>query len=165
MTDDPADNLAELFSAVQQGRRPHMLAARWFTMGVLRAIREGDSLDGALGLKAAGVPSLKRRFLTMRRDGHLCAALRAVALEDGLSDWARCQRLAGLLPGFARAWVHAQRMPEPPADWPTWKCEVFRAAQCGIGWPQSAGGLHALLQRTPPYSLKTDPGNMLARYL
>jgi len=165
VADDPADNLAELFSAVCEGRLPHLLAKRWFIMGVLRVAREGEQLDRALGLKGDGIRTLQRRLMMVRRDRHLRAALQAVALTDGLSDWARCQRLAPLVVGFMRTWRSTRRLTDPAPDWPAWKREVFRAAQCDIPLPRTAGGLRDVLVRTSPCSLNDGKDNLLARYL
>ena len=165
MTDDPVDNLSELFSAVFEKRRPHMLAERWFIVGVLRASREGEQLDFALGLNSPGIRTLRRRLMMARRDAHLRAALRATALAEGVSDWCCCRRLAPLLVGFMRTWDRTKRLTDPAPDWPEWKREVFRAAQCDVPLPRTAGGLRGVLLRTPPFSLNDGKENMLARYL
>lgn len=165
VTDDPAENLAELFSAVWERRRPHMLAERWFIVGVLRAAREGEQLDIALGLNGPGIRTIQRRLIMGRRDAHLRAALRAVALAGDVSDWRRCLRLTPLLVGFMRTWDRTKRLTDPSPDWPEWKREVFRAAQCDVPLPRTAGGLRGVLLRTPPFSLNDGKENMLARYL
>lgn len=130
------------------------------------SVRRGDSLDETLGLAAAGKRSLQRRLLTLQRDQYLCAALAAVCIDENLSGWQRCKRLAPLIMKFdALDWKRARRALHPPSDWPSWKQALFRAAQTDIPLPTTPERLYQIMKSAPQDSFSRKGAMLLTRYL
>jgi hypothetical protein len=163
---DGAEFLGRLFAAAYYRRPLDSLAAECLCKGILKAARTGLGLDAALGISGAGKRSVRQKLLMIRRDLHLVEALRAVTLDEAATDWQRSQRLAPPLRRFmTEAWPRASQLDAPPNDWPTWKIEVFRAAQTGLRLPRSEIGLYEVLRRTPHYLAKNAGAILLSRYL
>lgn len=162
---DPVEQLAQLFDYAAWNKPPGPVMWDWLVVGILRAIRRGESLDEALGLSAAGRRSLQRRLLLTLRDEQLVRALSAVAVDPQVGDWERCLRLAPLVKDFVREWPKLRRLTEPPGDGPEWRHALFSAAQCDQGLPTTPRGLLAALKRYRAYSLNDSKVTMLARYL
>ena len=101
----PADMLGDLLGSLIDGRPVDASTREWAVRGILRAIRRDESLDLALGLAGAGKTRLQEQLLMIQRDQHLHAALQSVALDDGVSTWHRCQRLAIEVDQIGRAHV------------------------------------------------------------
>lgn len=161
MTNDPNDHLLEVLAATWQRRPLHPLTAYWLQRGVVHTFRTGDSLDSALGLSAVGRRSAQRQLAMTVRDMHLKAALAAVVVNQDVSTWERCRRLAPLAAGFMVDWKRHRVLAHAPASWPAWKRHVFLAAQCDLALPTSPRGLRDVAQRTPLYSLNDGKENML----
>lgn len=107
----------------------------------------GDSLDVSIGLSAPGRRKLATRLAMQRRNAALAAAVRSVALDDRLSDWQRCDRLAPLLSAFAKSLEYrSTRYAEgPPDDWPAWKRHAWHALATDTPIPSTARSLYRVL--------------------
>ncbi|HQC94578.1 MAG TPA: hypothetical protein PK306_02580 [Aquabacterium sp.] len=164
---DPVERLAELFLAVAWGKAvpPTDPTRFWFAKGVMKAVRTGGSLDEALGLTGAGRRELRTRLQQVRRDELIAEAVAAVALDDALSEWARCLRLAEEVARLQRAWPRVQALADPPSDWPACRRLLFAAAKVGKDLPQTAHGLRRALARNRAYSRNAAATKMLADYL
>lgn len=164
---NPVEHLAELFLAVAWGKAvpPNDLTRFWFAKGVMRAVRDGGSLDEALGLTGAGRRELRTRLLLVRRDQLIADAAAAVALDDALAEWPRCLRLADEVGRLQRAWPRVRMLADPPTDWPESRQLLFRAAKVGRDLPQTAHGLRGALARNRAYSHNAAATMMLADYL
>jgi hypothetical protein len=139
--------LEGLFAALWSGGELDPLAREWLTCGILGALREGASLDKALGLSASGVRSTRARLLASLRDHHLSRAIDAMDLDGSVGPWERCKRLAPLVREFeARTWPAYRYLERPPADWPRWKRALFAARQTGLELPGSTKQLHRVWQ-------------------
>jgi len=159
--EDPLAHFAELMAALRQRRAPSDAAAEWWIAGVQAGLRDGSTLDRALGLSAPGARSWRTSLLQAQRDHHLVRAARAVVLDDGQSDWACCQRLAPLVRAFvANVWPRLRDRPEPPEDWPTARRELFLAARTGLTLPSTPRGLLKVVSRATTYSVRSDPATV-----
>lgn len=166
MSRDPASLIGDLFAHLAIGNVLPAESRELLVIAILRAIREGESIDAAIGLSAAGVRTLRTQLLMLKRDRALLTALGAVALDQEVSNWERCRRLAPLLRRFvAVARPMAGRMSAPPVDWPEWKKAAFAAMTTGLDLPTSARGLDNVVKRMRGYSLRETGANLLARYL
>lgn len=164
---DSVECLAELFMAVSWGRAvpPNDPTRFWFAKGVMRAVRQGGSLDEALGLTGAGRRELRTRLLQVRRDQLIADAAAAVALDDGLTEWPRCLRLAEEVARLQRAWPRVHALADPPSEWPACRQLLFRAAKVCKKLPQTAHGLRRALARNGAYSRNAAATMMLTDYL
>lgn len=139
----PVDFLGEVFAAASAGRPIAPDAATWLVGGISAAVRRGDSLDASLGIAASGRHSMQRQLLMLLRDRHLMLALEAVCVSARETDWGRCTRLAPLLRSFlADSWPAVKRLADPPAHWPEWRVQLFRAAATDIDLPTTPRGLY-----------------------
>ena len=162
----PDDLLGELLVAFLCAKPPSEAARNWFLDGALRAIREDKPLDYFLGLSCAGKPRLKRRMMMIKRDAYLVAALQDVALDSQIKAWERCQRLAPIVKTFQRiTWGQAQRLSDPPLDWPTHKRHLWHAMRTGIPLPESPHALRAILVQAGGYSHNNKGATLLAQFL
>lgn len=162
---DPGDLLGELFASIFFHRPLNTFARWWLEKGILRAIRSGDRLDVALGLCAAGQDGLQRRLLMRQRNQHLAEALDGVAIDDQISSWQRCLRLAPEVRRFMRTWPTTKKLSAPPADWPTYKKCLWRAACTDLALPESAHGLRRAVEQITGYSRNESGLKLLARFL
>lgn len=164
---DPVERLAELFLAVAWGKAvpPTDPTRFWFARGVMRAVREGGSLDEALGLTGAGRRELRTRLQQVRRDQLIAEAAAAVALDDALGEWPRCLRLADEVLRLQRAWPRVAAQAEAPSEWPACRRLLFSAAKVGRDLPQTAHGLRRALARNRAYSRNAAATMMLVDYL
>lgn len=166
MRHDPAMAIGDLFALLHLGTALPAESRELLVIAILRAIRKGESIDTAIGLSAAGVRTLRTRMLMLQRDKALQAALAAVAIDEDVSDWERCRRLAPLLRRFiAVARPMAGRVSTPLVDWPEWKKAAFVAMATGLNLPTSPRGLLDVAQRRGEYSSREFGVNLLARYL
>lgn len=163
---DPADLIGNLFAHLVEGHELDVLTREALAVGILRAVRRGESLDAALGLSGAGCRSLQRRLLILQRDRHLLDAVTSCALAEALTDWQRCCRLAPLIKRFmVTDWPRVRRLSQPPADWPRWKRALFRAAQTDLPLPESGRRLDQIMKQMPTDSLQRKGGMLLSHYL
>lgn len=164
--DDVLDLLAEVLEASVEGRPLGHQAGQWLAFGIRAAVRRAEPLEVSLGLAGPGKRSLQRQLLTLRRDMHLLRAIKVVAIEEGITDWQRCKRLAPLISQFMHCtWPKAKRYAIAPSDWPTWKVEVFGAACTDIELPRSSRGLYNLVQADARCSIHSRKATLLARLL
>lgn len=159
---DPDDLLGEVLSSLVFHRPLNPLARRWLSTGILNAIRRGESLDKALSL---GTDGLQRRLLMIQRNTCLAAAIRATALDDQVSDWQRCLRLLPEIKRFMRTWSTTKKLSAPPADWPTFRCCLWRAAHTDMPLPQSADSLYRVLAKAAAYPCKNAGAKLLSQFL
>lgn len=163
---NPDDLLGELFAATFYKRPLGPLTRWWLQKGILRAIRRNESLDEALSLKGSGRDTLQRRLLMMRRNQHLAEAIGATALDEQVSEWQRCLRLAPEVKRFMRmTWPKTMRLSAPPDDWPSFKKCLWHAACSDLSLPQSADGLRRVLEQSKGYSCKNSGATLLAQFL
>jgi hypothetical protein len=157
-----ADECAALaLGACMNGEPLAPMAREWLVRGLLAAARTDARLDEALGLTGGGRRTFRQRLLQRLRDEHLARAVRAVAADEQLPLWPRCQRLAPEIRRFlAIAWPRARRLDAAPGDWPAYRRALFDAAGTGLALPTSAGGLRDACQRVAPYSLTRQPGSI-----
>lgn len=162
----PADMLGDLLDALIEVRPVAATTREWIVTGILSAIRRDESLDQALGLAGTGKTRLQAQLLMLQRDERLCEALQLVALDESVSTWQRCQRLAPELRRFMReAWPKTKRMSAPPEFWPAYKRALWHAARTDMKLPETASGLHKIVPRNGAFSGKKSGGKLLANYL
>lgn len=165
---DADDLLAELVEALRERRPLDPLVNEWLQRGVYSLVRgeSAGSLDVALGLTRNGAESTPGRVRRIKRDLHLVRALRGVVVDDSVSGWTRCVRLAPLVRSFlANTWPRVRNLQDVPDGWPAWKRELFRAAQTGIALPGTARGLHKALNEAPGCFVHTRKARVLAQLL
>lgn len=162
----PADKLGALLAALIDDRPVDAVTREWAVRGILSAVRRDESLDQALGLAGTGKTRLQEQLLMFQRDQHLFAALGAVALDDSVSAWQRCQRLAVEIDRFMRGtWPRSKRLAAPPAHWPEYTCHLWRAARTDTRLPATASGLYGILSRNGGFLEKGTGAKLLANYL
>lgn len=163
---DPDDLLGAMMADMWSGRPINPLSRWWFERGVLRSIRRGEPLDAALSLNGAGKSCIQARLLMIRRNEYLAAAAEAVALDDTVTQWQRCIRLADEATRFMRAtWPTTKRLSGPPEDWPTFKKWLWFAACSDLGLPNSASGMRSALLQNTPFSRNPNGATVLAQFL
>lgn len=163
---DPDDLLGELFASLFYRRPMGVFMRGWLEKGILRAIRSGDSLDACLGLRASGQDSLQRRLLMRQRNQHLADALDAVALDDRVSRWQRCLRLAPEVRQFmSLTWRRTKSLSAPLDEWPTFKKCLWRAACTDLTLPETAHGLRHAVEQITGYSRNESGAKLLARFM
>lgn len=163
---DPDDLLGELFATIFYRRPMSVFQRGWLEKGILRAIRSGDSLDACLGLSAVGQDSLQRRLLMRQRNQHLADALDAVALDDRVSRWQRCLRLAPEVQRFmGLTWRQTKSLSAPLDEWPTFKKCLWHAACTDCALPETAHGLRRAVEKISDYSRNASGAKLLAQFL
>lgn len=163
----PVARLASLIDTIfyQQPITPDV--REWLLKGLLHYLRHGGEypLDRFLGLAPieAGKSSLSTRLGLLQRNLHLVDALRKIALDDSVTDWGRCQRLAKEITKFeCRTWKLYRHFPEPIASWPAWQQDLFRAYQTGVRVPRTAHGLYAIVNQIDGVSFNAPGVKLLA---
>jgi hypothetical protein len=151
---DGVEMLARLLAHCDTGAPMPTEARRALALAIRRTAATGDTLDSCLGISAAGRRSLQRRIARCRRDEAIVLAVGVVAIDEGLSDWQRCQRLAPLLAAFTngRDWKETRYQPGPPDSWPAWKRLAWIAAATDEPIPTSARQLFEIVKRARGYS-------------
>lgn len=159
--------LADLLVSMIEGNAVSPVAREWLVKGALAYVRgEADSLDAALGLSSSGRRHLRTVALHSARDRLLLDALDCIALDEAVSTWERCQRLAAEVRKLIPLWDrHYANQASAAADWPTWKKSLFMAWRTGIDVPRTANGLQAATKRTPHYSFCYSSMTMLEPYI
>nr|WP_297357120.1 hypothetical protein [uncultured Caldimonas sp.] len=154
-----------MFAYVLDGKPLPVPTADALIVAILECARHGTSLDSSLGLSGPGIRSLQSRVRRLQRNHHLHQAARAVAVDDALSDWQRCERLAQCIKRFEAAeWMRVRGLQITPSDWPAWKPHVLRAMQTQLAVPKTAKGLHKVLTETPLYSGSEEGLRLLSLY-
>ena len=159
--------LANMFQSAMAHEPLDVVTREWFVRGVLTYIRgEKSSLDAALGLSTAGQRSIRTIILLDIRNGHLCASLSSIALDESVSTWERCQRLAHQAGRLIPVWdARRGSLHDPLDDWPTWQRSLFLAWKTGLEIPGTPEGLMSITKSTTRYSFSSDDLKILSRYI
>jgi len=163
----PEARLASLLDSIFYGQPITPDVREWLLTAFLHYLRHGgkDPLDRFLGLAPidAGKSSLSTRLGLLSRNIHLVESLRKIALDDSVTGWGRCQRLAGEISKFeSRTWKLYRQLPEPPAIWPEWQQGLFRAYKTGARVPRSAHALYGILNQVGGVSFNAPGVKLLA---
>lgn len=123
------------------------IAREFLARSIEASVRRAEPLHAVMGLSGPGrYGSLQDRLLLAKRNHHLLAALDAISL-DSEAAYTRCKRLSKQIERFVRhEWSQARRRLDPDESWPTWKREVFRAAQTGLQVDLSPTALHDIVR-------------------
>jgi hypothetical protein len=150
---EPLEMLGDLLGSLIDGRTPYATTNQWFRTGVVRALRDDLPLEQALGLVSPDGGrggTLARQARMLQRDEHLRHALRLVAIDDEVSTWRRCVRLAEEIERFQRAdWPAYRHRDCPPDHWTPLRWALWSALRVGLGVPISPEGLHRIAKQTP----------------
>ena len=158
----PVERLASLLDSIFNHQNITPDVREWLLKAFLHYLRHGGEypLDRFLGLAPidAGTSSLSTRLGLFKRNRHLMDALHNIALDDSVTGWGRCKRLAGEITKFeGRTWKLYRHLPEPVASWPAWQQDLFRAYKTGVRIPLTAHALHGILKQNDGVSFNT-PG-------
>lgn len=127
----------------------------WLKKGILRYIKdERLSLDKSLGLAVCGSRHISTKIAQNLRNHYLIQAVRNISLNNELSDWARCVRLAAQANRLCHFWDTQKNISLDPG-WESWKSHLFKAWDVGIGVPTTARGLYRVMENSI-YSLHRD---------
>ena len=136
----------------------------WLIKSLFHYLHHGGEypLDRFLGLAPidAGTSSLSTQLRLFKRNLYLAEALREIALDESMTRWGRCQRLASEIKKFdGHIWKLYRHLPEPPESWPAWQKNLFLAYKtCAV--PQTANGLYKIVNRINGVSFNS-PGEKL----
>lgn len=163
----PVARLASLLDSLFHHQPITPDVREWLLKAFLHYLHHGGEypLDRFLGLAPidAGTSSLSTRLGLLKRNLHLAAALRSIALDESVTGWGRCRRLAGEIAKFeGRVWKLYRRLPEPPDNWPEWQQDLFRAYQTGMRIPRTAHGLYAIVNQIDGVSFNAPGVKLLA---
>ena len=163
----PETRLASLLDSIFYNQAITPDVREWLLSAFLHYLRHGGEypLDRFLGLAPidAGKSSLSTRLGLLKRNLFLVEALRKIALDDSVTGWGRCQRLAGEVSKFeSRTWKLYRHLPEPLASWPEWQQELFHAYKTGLRVPQSAHALYGILNQVGEVSFNAPGVKLLA---
>lgn len=163
----PVARLASLLDSLLHSRQISADVREWLITSFLHYLHHGGEypLDRFLGLAPidAGTSSLSTRLGLLKRNLHLAASLRSIALDEAITRWGRCQRLAGEVAKFeGHVWKLYRHLPMPPESWPHWQQDLFRAYQTGVRIPRTAHGLHAAVNQIDGVSFNAPGVKLLA---
>ncbi|OGT17902.1 MAG: hypothetical protein A3J49_04380 [Gallionellales bacterium RIFCSPHIGHO2_02_FULL_57_16] len=163
----PVARLASLLDSLFHSQPITPDVREWLIKSFLHYLHHGGEypLDRFLCLAPidAGTTSLSTRLGLLKRNLHLAAALRSIALDESVTGWGRCQRLAGEIKKFeGRLWKLYRQLPEPPNNWPEWQQDLFRAYQTGVRIPRTAHGLYAIVNQIDGVSFNAPGVKLLA---
>lgn len=163
---NPDDLLAELLDDLIHKRPVNAVSAWWLERGILRCIRRDQSLDESLGLSGPGRDTLHRRLMMVHRDHYLALAVHATALDEAVSTWERCKRLADQIKLFNQhTWPKTKYLASPLEDWPVFKKCLWSAAASDIALPESAYSLRRIVERKHDFSCNTRGAKLLSQFL
>ena len=163
----PVMRLASFMDSIFYNQPISPSVREWLLKAFLHYLHHGGEypLDRFLCLAPidAGTTSLSTRLGLLKRNLHLAAALRSIALDESVTGWGRCQRLAGEIKKFeGRLWKLYRQLPEPPNNWPEWQQDLFRAYQTGVRIPRTAHGLYAIVNQIDGVSFNAPGVKLLA---
>lgn len=163
----PVARLASLLDSIFLNQPITPDVREWLLKAFLHYLRHGGEypLDRFLGLAPidAGTSSLSTRLGLFKRNLHLMDALRKIALDDSVTGWGRCKRLAGEITKFeGRTWKLYRHLPEPTPSWPVWQQDLFRAYKTGVRIPRSAHALHKIINQNKGVSFNAPGAKLLA---
>lgn len=150
---DGAEVLACLLGHCEHGEPLPIEARSHLAAAIRRCALTGDSLDTCLGVSAPGRRTLQTRIATQIRNEFLIIAVAVVALDETLSMWQRCRRLAPLLDRFQTTnWKKTRYQDAPPANWPLWQKCAWHAASTDVALPTSERQLYDAVRGAGVYS-------------
>ena len=163
----PVARLASLLDSIFSNQPITPDVREWLLKAFFHYLRHGGEypLDRFLGLAPidAGTSSLSTRLGLLKRNLHLEEALRKIALDDSVTGWGRCQRLAGEIAKFeGHTWKLYRHLPDPPESWPAWQQALFHAYKTCVRIPRSAHALYKILNQIEGVSFNTPGGRLLA---
>jgi hypothetical protein len=160
------DRLGLLLGSLSRNEPIPVQAAEWLRQGVIKALRKGEAIDVSLGLSGVGCRSLQGKVWMHQRALQLIRAVQSVAVDEVLSDWQRCVRLAPLVCRFMRStWPQVIRLDAPLHGWPDWKVHVFYAARTDMRLPTTAAGLHLIVKANAVFPVEKKPATLLAQLI
>lgn len=162
----PDDCLGNLLAHLALDQPLSASTREWATRGILQTIRRREPMEAALRLAGPGLEDLGARLARIQRDQYITQALAAVALDDGITDWQRCTRLAPLVARFtADIWPKTKRLHAPPDTWPEYKKALWHAAATDCTLPESPRALLDVLKRNGGFSPHKTGAKLLATFL
>lgn len=151
-TKQPVDNLFFLLDLLfsDEDLKPSSTSYQWLRSGILKCITQGDggSLDRALGLAVCGSRHISYQLKLRVRNAYLVESVKLIALNERVSDWERCKRLALKLNQLAAFWDAHPRVLSFD-NWEGWKVNLYNAWAIGCGLPTTARGLYAVIENNP----------------
>lgn len=163
----PIARLASLLDSIFYNRPITPDVRGWLIKAFLHYLHHGGEypLDRFLNLAPieAGTSSLSTRLGLLKRNLYLVESLHKIALDDHVTNWGRCQRLAAEISKFeSRTWKLYRHLPEPMARWPEWQQALFQAYKTGVRIPRSAHALHGIVKQIEGVSFNTPGVKLLA---
>lgn len=163
----PVARLASLLDSLFHSQPITPDVKEWLVTSFLHYLHHGGEypLDRFLGLAPieAGQSSLSTRLGLLKRDLHLIDALQQIGLNESVSRWGRCQRLALENSKFeSRTWKLYRHLKDPPASWPEWQQSLFLAYKTGVTVPRTENGLYDILKRVGGVSFNAPGVRLLA---
>lgn len=139
----------------------------WLLKAIRHYLHHGGEypLDRFLGLAPieAGTSSMSTLLGRFTRNHYLVKALHKISLDNSVTRWGRCQRLAGEVAKFeGRTWKLYRHLPEPPENWQAWQQDLFRAYKTGVRMPLTAHALHGILKQNDGVSFNSPGEKLLA---
>jgi hypothetical protein len=129
---------------------------KWLDNGILKYMVDGgeSTLDKSLGLAVCGSRHASTQLANRVRNHYLILAINHISLDDELSDWAKCGRLAEQVNKLCPFW-QTHKVKVTDINWPTWKVYLHQAWLTDIGIPGTARGLYSVKENST-YSLHDD---------
>ncbi|HEY4698684.1 MAG: hypothetical protein A3K04_11140 [Gallionellales bacterium RBG_16_56_9] len=163
----PVMRLASFMDSIFYNQPISPSVREWLLKAFLHYLHHGgkDPLDRFLGLAPidAGTSSLSTRLGLFKRNLHLMEALRKIALDDSVTSWGRCQRLAAEITKFeSRTWKLYRDLPEPTPSWPAWQQDLWRAYKTGVRIPRTAHALYKILNQIDGDTINAPGAKLLA---
>ena len=159
--------LVDVFESAMAHETLDISTREWLIRGILAYVRgESKSLDAALGLSTAGKRNIRTIILLNTRNRYLLESLDSIAIDDSVSTWERCQRLAQQVGRLIPVW-NARRgyRHGPDASFSTWQRSLFKAWQTGIDIPGTPEGLLRITKTNPRYSISSDDFTIISPYI
>jgi hypothetical protein len=129
---------------------------QWLKDGIFKYMRDDNqlSLDRSLGLAVCGSRHASTQLTNRVRNHYLILAINHISLDDELSDWARCMRLADQVKRLCPVWT-AHEVKISDRNWPAWKIYLHQAWLTDVGIPGTPRGLYSVKENST-YSLHDD---------
>lgn len=163
---DPDNLVGTLFDCCFRAKPLPSLVRDWLIRGILASARRDQPLDESLGLSGPGRSTLQKRLQMVKRDAHLVQAFQSIAIDDRVSDWSRCTRLASEARRFSEfVWPQARRLAEPSPDWPAFKKSLWLASATDLPLPRSATRIRAIVLQNTGFSQNQAGAKILSRFI
>lgn len=155
--------LTDLLAELIDGRQLSAMSREWLVLGLLRSLRDDESLDDSLGLRprrgGRDTPSI--RLSRYVRDTWLRRAYDLIDPTSALPPGKRSVRLADAIKAFNRSdWPHTKYSGSPPDDWHGYRKALWFAAATDVPLPESANRLGVICK--PDGCLQNDKGLKVA---